>query len=77
MLSARCLQKTIDASLYKNAENSENFNILQSHNKLSARHLHHWQLFTVDNCQAAALRLAAFQNFRQSGHSRFGDGGSV
>jgi hypothetical protein len=44
-------------------KNSENFRILQSHNKLSARHLHNWQLFAVDNCQTAALRLAIFQDF--------------
>jgi len=39
LLSASCLQKTVDASIYKNAENSENFDISQSHNLLSARHL--------------------------------------
>jgi hypothetical protein len=44
-------------------KNREIFGILQSHNKLSARHLHNWQLFTVDNWQAAALRLAVFHNF--------------
>jgi len=38
-LSARCLQKTVEASIYKNAENSENFDISQSHNMLSERHL--------------------------------------
>jgi hypothetical protein len=30
LLPARCLQKTVEASIYKIAENSENFNILQS-----------------------------------------------
>jgi hypothetical protein len=39
LLSARCLQKTVEASIYKNAENSENFDISQSHNMLSERHL--------------------------------------
>jgi hypothetical protein len=38
-------------------KNREIFGILQSHNKLSARHLHNSQIFAVDNCQAAALRL--------------------
>jgi len=31
-LSARCLQKTGEASIYKNTENREIFNILKSHN---------------------------------------------
>jgi hypothetical protein len=35
MLPARCLQKTIEASIYNNAENNENFDISQSHNLLS------------------------------------------
>jgi hypothetical protein len=35
MLSIRCLQKTVEASIYNNAENSENFDISQSHNLLS------------------------------------------
>jgi hypothetical protein len=39
LLSERCLQKTVEASIYKNAENSENFDISQSHNLLSERHL--------------------------------------
>jgi hypothetical protein len=39
---------------------------LQSHNDLSIRHLHKWQLFAVDNYQVAALRLAVFHNFRPS-----------
>jgi len=39
LLSARYLQKTVDASIYKNAENCENFDISQSHNLLSKRHL--------------------------------------
>jgi hypothetical protein len=39
-------------------KNSEIFDVLQSHNMLSEKHLHNLQLFTVDNCQAAALRLA-------------------
>jgi hypothetical protein len=47
-------------------KNREIFGILQSHNELSARHLHNWQLFAVDNCQTAALRLAVFQNFSLS-----------
>ena len=34
--------------------NSENFGILQSHNQLSAKHLHNSQLFTVDNSRVAA-----------------------
>jgi len=33
------LQKTVKASIYKNAENSENFDILQSHNMLFERYL--------------------------------------
>jgi hypothetical protein len=44
-------------------KNRENFDILQSHNKLAINHLHNWQFFAVDNGQAAALRLAVFQNF--------------
>jgi hypothetical protein len=47
-------------------KNRENFMILQSHNKLSSRYLHKLPLFTVDNGQDAALRLAVFQGFRQS-----------
>jgi hypothetical protein len=39
LLSARCLQKTVEASIYNNAENSEFFTVLQSHNLLSERHL--------------------------------------
>jgi hypothetical protein len=47
-------------------KNSENFGILKSHNQLSVRNLHNQQLFTVDNGQVAALRLAVFQSFRRS-----------
>jgi hypothetical protein len=39
LLSERRLQKTIEPSIYNNAENSENFGILQSHNMLSERYL--------------------------------------
>jgi hypothetical protein len=33
------LQKTVDASIYKKAENSENFDVSQSHNLFSEGHL--------------------------------------
>jgi hypothetical protein len=39
LLSTRCLQKTVEASIYNSAGNSENFGITQSHNLLSTRHL--------------------------------------
>jgi hypothetical protein len=39
LLSARWLQKTVEASIYNNAENIENFGVLQIHNLLSAGHL--------------------------------------
>jgi hypothetical protein len=43
-------------------KNSEIFTILQSHNKLSAKHLHEWPLFAVDNSQAAApIPASAFR----------------
>jgi len=44
-------------------KNREIFSILQSHNRLSTKHLHKSQLFAVDNSLAAALRPAVFWSF--------------